>query len=58
MAVRLFTCRHCGHHLRLGSPSCGNCGAAAPMINVTLVFIAFFVLAALLAVAGTAILAN
>ena len=58
MAVRLFTCRHCGHIMRLGAGHCGNCSAAAPLMNTALVFIIFFLAAALMAVAGTALLTN
>lgn len=58
MAVRLFTCRHCGHLMRVGASHCGNCDAAAPLLNTALVFVAFFLLAALLAVVGTALLAT
>ena len=33
MAVRVFSCRHCEHHVRLGSVRCGQCGARTPALN-------------------------
>ena len=56
MAIRVFTCRHCGHQIRLGASRCGQCEAAAPAVNITLVHIMFFMFAALLAIIGTALL--
>ena len=56
MVIRVFTCRHCGHQLRLGASRCGQCDAPAPAVNVTLVHIAFFMFAEVLAIVGTAFL--
>lgn len=33
MAVRIFTCPHCEHQLRLGVMHCGRCGARTPLMN-------------------------
>ena len=33
MALRLFTCKRCGHRLRFGSPQCGRCCEDTSMTN-------------------------
>lgn len=39
MAVRVFSCSHCGHMVRLGAIHCGQCSARAPLVNWTVVHI-------------------
>ena len=55
MSVRVFSCRHCGHLLRLGAVHCGRCGARTPLRNWTLTHAACVVVL-LAAVAGIAVL--
>jgi hypothetical protein len=33
MALRVFTCRECGHRMRYGARRCGNCYAPTPGSN-------------------------
>ena len=32
-ALRLFTCRACGHRMRYGADRCGNCQRSTGMLN-------------------------
>ena len=36
MSIRLVSCKHCGHNVRLGSMVCGSCGSYTPFINWTI----------------------
>ena len=36
MSIRIVSCKHCGHNVRLGSMVCGSCGSYTPFINWTI----------------------
>lgn len=56
MAVRLMSCRHCKHMVRLGSMTCGSCGAYTPVANWTLTHVGLIVLALVLVIVGASFL--
>ena len=56
MAVRIFACRHCGHMIRLGSDSCGQCDSPAPQLNRMAAHAAMVLIAAVLCAIGLVIL--
>lgn len=56
MSVRVFSCHHCGHMLRLGAVHCGRCGGTTPLRNWTLTHLAGVFLLLLVAAAGIAML--
>lgn len=56
MAVRVFSCRHCGHMLRLGAVHCGQCSARSPIANWTIFHVVALVAVVLLALLGIALL--
>ena len=42
MAVRLISCRNCGHMVRLGVMRCGRCDATTPLMNWSVIHVALF----------------
>jgi hypothetical protein len=36
MSIRLVSCKHCGHKVRLGSMVCGSCGSYTPFVKWTI----------------------
>ena len=54
MTVRLFSCRQCGHLMRLGASRCGQCGLPTPAVNWTIFHLA--AMAFLVTAAGTGLI--
>lgn len=58
MAVRVFSCSHCGHMVRLGAVHCGQCNARTPLVNWTIVHVVALGALLLLGLLGIAVLPN
>ena len=56
MAVRVFSCNHCGHMVRLGAVHCGQCNARAPIVNWTIFHVVALGAVVFLALLGIALL--
>jgi hypothetical protein len=58
MAVRIFSCRNCGHQVRLGSVHCGQCGEKTSPLNWAGTQIIIFLVMAVSLPVGLAFLAH